>query len=508
MDRALPMIDEHVPPESRALPQGAGRKMFARNTKIVATLGPATGSPEMIARLAEAGADVFRINASHGGQEHWSQWIRAVREAGILVGRPCAVLLDLQGPKVRLGEFRGGGCYLQTGSQFTLTVEPVLGDAGRASTDYAAFAREVSPGDRILLADGTVELRAFERNAVEVHCLVVRGGPVSDRKGINVPSVDLGLPSLTENDIRDLKLGLKLGIDFVALSFVRRAGDVLRLRDFLDFRQASPAVVAKIEKPQAIDEIDAIIEYSDGVMVARGDLGVELGLEKVPAVQKAIIERARIKGKFTITATQMLESMVEQPSPTRAEVSDIANAIYDGTDAVMLSAETSIGRHPVESVSTMASVISESEAATAMTAFRQLPQESPPSPADIVAEAAARAAKVARAAAMAVFTASGASARLVSRYRPAAPVYSFTPGPDVAHRLMLNYGVHPIVVPDVDSTDEMLALVERELVRYASLDTGDTVVFVAGHPPGRSGTTNLMKLHRIGELPAEKREAA
>jgi pyruvate kinase len=374
----------------------------------------------------------------------------------------------------------------------------VIGNGTCASTTYTDFAQDVQPGDRVLLADGAVELRAIESDGVRVRFAVVSGGTVGSNKGINLPGVNISTPSLTEKDLADLEFGLSAGVDLIALSFVRTAADVTLLKHRIGRRPAR--VVAKIEKPDAWDHIDEILGEADGVMVARGDLGVEMALERVPPIQKAIIRHARRRGKFVITATQMLESMIEHPMPTRAEVSDVANAIYDGTDAVMLSAETSVGRYPAETAACMARIAAEAEASINKHGFQRLPPTDQPSPAEIVADAAYRAARDARASAIVVFTTSGSSARLISRYRPPVCIYAITPSEVVARQLLIHYGVEPVLAPEVGSTDEMMAQMDRLLIDRGHLHLGDAVVFVAGQPIGRPGTTNLMKLHRIGEL--------
>ncbi|MBI5083624.1 MAG: pyruvate kinase, partial [Acidobacteria bacterium] len=323
------------------------------NTKIVATLGPASSSPEMIRRLVEAGVDVFRLNASHGTSEERREAVAAIRAAAQAAGTNTGILLDLQGPKIRLDVFEGGHAVLETGGEFVITTEEVLGNSHAASTTYANFAKDVKAGDRVLLADGSRELVVLDSDGVRARCRVVTGGPISDKKGINLPGVQLSAPSLTRRDMENLQAGIEAGVDLVALSFVRRPSDVLRLRLFLEEKGSNLPIIAKIEKPEAVENIKDILTESDGVMVARGDLGVECSMETVPFIQKSIIEQARRAGKFVITATQMLESMIENPVPTRAEVSDVANAIYDGTDAVMLSGETSVGKYPVEAVRMM-----------------------------------------------------------------------------------------------------------------------------------------------------------
>ncbi len=466
------------------------------NTKIVVTLGPATDPPGVLARLLESGVDVFRLNASHGTQEEHAARITAVREAARQAGVYAGILLDLQGPKIRLGRFEGGGCVLQSGSAFTITTEPVAGTCERASTGYAAFARDVQPGSRVLLADGEIELRAVQTDGTSVQTEVVHGGAISDHKGINLPGVRVSAPSLTDKDLADLEFGCRAGIDFVGLSFVREAADVGRLRTALAGRRVF--IVAKIEKSEAWENIDAILAAADGVMVARGDLGVETALEKVPRIQKSIIRRARRHGRFVITATQMLESMIERPTPTRAEVSDVANAIYDGTDAVMLSAESSVGKYPVEAAQVMARIAAETEESIRRKGYLDPPHQSEPTNAEVLADAAYHTARDSGAAAVVVFTATGSSARLVSRYRPPVGIYAITPNEATARQLSVSYGVTATLAPDVANTDEMLAQMDRLMVERGFLKRGELVVFVAGQPVGRPGTTNLMKLHRIG----------
>jgi pyruvate kinase len=464
-----------------------------RSTKIVATVGPATDP--ILPRLFAAGVDVFRLNASHGTQQEHQKRIDAIRALARDSDRFPAILLDLQGPKIRLGTFAGGGCTLPTGHEFIISVEPVEGDCEHACTGYANFARDVKPGDRILFADGTVELEALSSDRTSVRARIIRGGAIRDRQGINLPGAALRLPCLSDKDLSDVQFGLANGVDMIALSFVRTQGDIRLLRT--ELKGADIPIIAKIEKPQAWDNIESILDEADGVMVARGDLGVEMALEKVPRIQKSIIRRARRKGRFVITATQMLESMVQNATPTRAEVSDVANAIYDGTDAVMLSAETSLGKYPVEAVEFMTRIASETEASIRSRGFQEPPTNPEPNNPEIVANAAYRAAREAKASAVAVFTSSGASARLVSRYRPPVPIYAFTPNLSVARQLAVNYGITPILAPDVASFDEMMVQLDC-LLMQRGLKSGDAVVFVAGQPIGRPGSTNLMKLHRIG----------
>jgi pyruvate kinase len=346
-------------------------------------------------------------------------------------------------------------------------------------------------------ADGAIELKALASNGVAVKCTVVHGGRVSDRKGINLPGVTVSTPSLTRKDMADLRQALECGIDMVALSFVRKRDDVLRLRHFLEEHEAKIPIISKIEKPEAWENLDQILEASDGVMVARGDLGVEMALEQVPYIQKSIIHRARVMGRFVITATQMLESMIENPFPTRAEVSDVANAIHDGTDAVMLSAETSAGKYPVESVRMMERVATETDLKLGEFGGQDLGRPEHRTSPEMIAYLSYRAAVLMGAAAIVVFTATGTSARLVARYRPAVPIYAFTPSAERARQLSVLFGVHGQVAPELASTDEMMAMMDRHLLDKGLVKPGDTVAFVAGQPIGRPGTTNMMKLHQV-----------
>ena len=471
------------------------------STKIVATLGPATDTPEMIHRLLEAGVDIFRLNASHGQKEEHIRRIHMIRQIAKERGIYAGILLDLQGPKIRLGEFENGCCTLHNGQTFTITTEQVMGNDKLASTSYAEFARDVKPGNHVLIADGSVKLRVLSTDGVAARCEVVIGGPVSNRKGINLPGVAVSTPSLTKKDKADLQFGIEENVDFIALSFVRKPSDVIRLKLYLDERESKIQVISKIEKPEAVENLNAILAESDGVMVARGDLGVEMAIEKVPAIQKTIIQRARSMGKFVITATQMLESMIENAYPTRAEVSDIANAIYDGTDAVMLSGETSTGKHAVEAASVMDRIAAETELNLRYRGYQEGPPMDNPTHAEIIADSAYRAGRYLGVAAIAVFTASGSTARLISRFRPPVPIYAFTPFEESARQLSMIYGVIPIVVPTATSTDEMLLQMDQELQRRGYLKPNDQVVFVSGQPIGVVGSTNMLKLHRTVELP-------
>ncbi len=472
-----------------------------RATKIVATLGPSTDSEDVLRKLFEAGVDVFRLNASHGTQEDLGRRIKAVRAFAAEYKSHAGILLDLQGPKIRLGTFQNGPVFLLDGAAFTITTQPVEGNAEIASTNYPDFARDVKAGDPVLLADGSVQLRVLSTDGTAVRCLVESGGAISDRKGINLPGVHISTPSLSKKDVSDAHFGVEQGVDFFALSFVRGSRDVLRLRHLLEEVDARQPIIAKIEKPEGWQNLDTILEECDGVMVARGDLGVEMPPEKVPAIQKAIIERSRKRNKFVITATQMLESMIGCPLPTRAEVSDVANAIYDGTSAVMLSAETSAGKYPVESVKVMARIASETEQSIQKKGFPDVWVEEAMSIPEIIADAAYHSARCAGVVALAVGTTTGGSARLLARYRPPAPIYAFTSSEDVARQLSVVYGVEAIVSPAMQSTDHMLHEMERLLVETGRVRPGDNIVFVAGQPVGLRGSTNMLKLHHVTGSP-------
>ena len=472
-----------------------------RATKIVATLGPSTDPDPVMRSLFEAGVDVFRLNASHGTQDDHARRIKKVRDLSAEFGGYAGILLDLQGPKIRLGTFKNGPCHLADDSIFTITTVPTEGTSEIAFTNYSEFARDVKQGDPVLLADGTLQLRVLESDGIAARCIVVAGGMISDRKGINLPGVQISTPSLSKKDIADAHFGVDQGVDFFALSFVRQARDVLRLRHLLEEQDAKQPIVAKIEKPEGWQNLDSILEECDGVMVARGDLGVEMALEKVPAIQKTIIEKARACGKFAITATQMLESMIENPLPTRAEVSDVANAIHDGTSAVMLSAETSAGKHPIEAVRVMARIAIETEGSIKRKGYSDNWSSDDRSIPEIIADAAYHCARTAGVVALAVGTSSGSSARLLARYRPPVPIYAFTSNEHVARQMSVIYGVRGIVCPAMSSTDQMLHHMETRLIDGKFAAPGEKIVFVAGQPVGLRGSTNMLKLHSLGSIP-------
>jgi pyruvate kinase len=451
----------------------------------------------MLSRLIQAGMDVARLNFSHGTHAEHAQNIAALRSAAVEHEKPIAILADLQGPKIRTGPLAGSRhVLLRTGQRFTITTAKVLGDTTRVSTTFRLLPREVHRGDRILLSDGLIELHVLQVRGPEVICEVANGGALGENKGINLPGIELRVPALTSKDREDLAFALKHEANYIAVSFVRRPEDVLLAKSLIRRAGKTTPVIAKLEKPEAIDNLDAILRVADGVMVARGDLGVEMNPERVPVVQKKIIARARHFRRPVITATQMLESMTENPRPTRAEASDVANAIFDGSDAVMLSAETASGKYPVEAVSMMARIIGEAEASDWGSPPR-VPQEKL-KVAETVAELVCHASHELRMKLIAVFTHSGFTARLVSCYRPAAPIIAFSPEADTRRRMALIWGVMPRHIPDTRKIDGLAAITEKRLLEERLVRKGDVIGIVAGTPMGIRGTTNFMKFHIIG----------
>src|SRR5713226_6116872 len=474
--------------------------MAFRHSKIVCTIGPATRSPHMIRRLLEAGMDVARLNFSHGTHQEHAHSIAMLRDAAIEHEKPIAILADLQGPKIRTGPLAGSRpVQLRAGQRFVITTSRILGDSTRVNTTFTPLPREVHRGDRILLSDGLIELRVRQVRGREVICEVVNGGALGEHKGINLPGIKLRVPALTPKDRADLLFALKHGANYIAVSFVRRPEDVLLAKTLVRRAGKDTPVIAKLEKPEAIENLDAILRVADGVMVARGDLGVEMNPERVPVVQKAIIKRAREFRRPVITATQMLESMTENPRPTRAEASDVANAIFDGSDAVMLSAETASGKYPVEAVSMMARIIEEAEAS-----IREFPRpalQEQLKVAETVAELVCHASRELHMKLIAVFTHSGFTARLVSRYRPLVPIVAFSPEAETRRRLALVWGVAPLAIPDLRKVDQLAEISEKRLLEEKLVRKGDVIAIVAGTPMGVRGTTNFMKFHVIGGAP-------
>jgi pyruvate kinase len=451
----------------------------------------------MIRKLLQAGMDVARLNFSHGTHEEHAQSIVMLREGAIEMKKPIAILADLQGPKIRTGALAGGGnVLLRTGQRFVITTAKVLGDSTRVSTTFQPMPREVKRGDRILLSDGLIELRVEATSQNEVICQVANGGFLGEHKGINLPGVQLHVPALTEKDRGDLRFALSRDADFIAVSFVRRPEDVVLAKALVKRARRDTPVIAKLEKPEAIENLDEILQESDGVMVARGDLGVEMSPERVPVVQKNIISRAREFRRPVITATQMLESMTENPRPTRAEASDVANAIFDGSDAVMLSAETATGKYPVEAVGMMSRIIEEAEAS-----IHEFPRPAATERlevAETVAELVCHASRELHMKLIAVFTHSGFTARLVSRYRPLVPIVAFSPEVATRRRMALLWGVTPRSILDIKKIDALPAIAEKRLMEERLVKKGDVIALVAGTPLGVRGTTNFMKFHVIG----------
>ena len=472
--------------------------MLSRRTKIVATIGPKSREPEVLRALLAAGVNVVRFNFSHGSREDHAQAFERVRALEAELGRPIAVLADLQGPKIRIGRFKDGRVRLVPGQPFVLTTEEVEGDETRVSVSYKGLPGDLEVGERLLLDDGKVVLEVVELTPTEVRTVVRVGGELSDHKGLNVPGAELSIPALTEKDIEDLAFASELGVDWVAMSFVRSRDDLLLARHYMSRFGSRARLIAKIEKPQAVERFDEILEEADGIMIARGDLGVELPLEEVPLVQKRLIRRAVHAGKPVITATQMLESMIQSPSPTRAEVSDVANAIFDGTDAVMLSAETATGDYPVEAVQVMDRVAKKVEAspeyAEKVLFLRPEPLHTSP---DAIALAAVDVAESLPAEAIVVFTASGGSAWRVGRFRPRVPILALTPNESAMRQLVLTAGVYPRLAPDPRDTDDMVKIALDEVKASKLLEPGARLVITAGVPFGVSGTTNLLRVERL-----------
>jgi pyruvate kinase len=472
--------------------------MNVKHTKIVATLGPATNSEEMIQALAEHGVDVFRINFSHGTDEERLAAIAAVKKVRGQLNLPLAILQDLQGPKIRLGTFSQGPCEIMTGGVFRLTTRVVDGNAEQASVDYPPVTTEVRPGELIFINDGLIRLKAHEIEGDAIVTDVLKGGVLSDHKGVNFPQSDLHVPSITEKDRHDLLTGLRAGVDYVALSFVRTSDDVRELRTLMEAHDAHVPIIVKVEKWQAVQNIESILAVANGIMVARGDLGVEMPIEEVPIIQKRLIALCNQMGKPVITATQMLNSMVENPSPTRAEVTDVANAIFDGTDAVMLSNETAVGKFPVETVEMMGRIIDATERSkmywtTVETRDAASASDTP----DAIAHATVRTAQTVGAKLIVCATESGRTAILISRYRPRTPILALTPSDLIQRRLALYFGIIPMVVQQFESVDHIL----RTAVAMAPMShlarRGDKIIITAGSHAGVAGSTNLIKVEDL-----------
>ncbi len=478
-----------------------------RKTKIVATIGPASDDLETLEQLLQAGLDVARLNFSHGTYEEHGRRIANLRLAMERTGKQIALLLDTKGPEIRTGPLKEESVYLKEGEQLILTTLPVDGDQHKLSVSYAGLPQDVYPGAKILIDDGLIEAEVVDVEGTEIITKILNGGELRSSKGVNVPGVSIRLPGLTEKDAADIRFGLSQGVDFIAASFVRKPSDVLEIRQVIESEgEASNTVqiIAKIENQEGVDNLDAILEVADGIMVARGDLGVEVPAEEVPVIQKQIIAKCNQKGKVVITATQMLDSMQRNPRPTRAEVADVANAILDGTDAVMLSGETAIGKYPVEAVRTMARIAKRTEEAIHYTKWLEERSAGKQNTiADSISQAVSRAALDLNASAILTPTESGYTARLISKYRPKAPIVAVTPHEKVARQLSLSWGVYPVVAPAAISTDEMLEVTVSQSLKAGYIHYGDLVVITAGVPVREPGTTNMLKIHVVGDVIAK-----
>ena len=469
---------------------------MTRRTKIVCTIGPATATPDRVRELVVAGMDVARLNFSHGTRDDHKRVFQMVREAAAAEERAVGILADLQGPKIRLGTFADGPTEWQTGEEVRITVEDCAGTHDRVSTTYKGLAQDARAGDRLLIDDGKVGLRVTEIDGDDVVCRVTEGGPVSNNKGLSLPGMNVSVPAMSEKDIADLEFALKLSVDVIALSFVRSPADIDGVHRIMDKVGVRLPVVAKLEKPEAVDNLEAIVLAFDGVMVARGDLGVELPLENVPLVQKRAIQIARENAKPVIVATQMLDSMITNSRPTRAEASDVANAVLDGADALMLSGETGVGKFPIKTVRTMATIIEATEAdrATVPNLTHQ-----PRTHAGAIASAARDVGERLSARALVAFSQSGDTVRRLARLHTRLPLLAFTPEAAVRSQLAMTWGVETFLVDFVESTDAMVRQVDHSMLSIERFQPGDLVVIVAGSPPGTAGSTNLIRVHRLGE---------
>ena len=468
-----------------------------RRAKIVATLGPATSSYENVRAIIEAGVDVARLNLSHGDYSVHDANYANVRRAADDAGKAVAVLVDLQGPKIRLGRFEAGPYELEVGDIFKITTEDIIGNREICGTTFKGLPQDVQPGDFLLIDDGKVRVEVVETDGTVVTTKVVVAGAVSNNKGINLPGVAVNVPALSEKDEADLRWGLKIGADLIALSFVRNASDVVRVHEIMAEEGVKVPVIAKIEKPQAVDALEEIVDAFDGIMVARGDLGVELPLEAVPIVQKRAIELARRNAKPVIVATQMLESMISSPVPTRAETSDVANAVLDGADAVMLSGETSVGEYPIVVVETMARIVASTEE-HGLERIAPLTNK-PKTQGGAITLAALEVAEFVEAKFLCVFTQSGDSARRLSRLRSRIPMIAFTPEPSIRRRMALTWGIRSNLVEVVQHTDLMFHQVDDYLLGNGLAVEGDKVVVISGSPPGIVGSTNDIRVHKVGD---------
>ncbi len=466
-----------------------------KRTKIIATIGPASSSPAVINQLIRAGMDVARLNFSHGERKDHIARINLIRAASVKAGKHIPIIQDLQGPKLRIGEVKNNAVLLKRNDLIMLMTKKIVGTSEQVSITYPRLTKDLKIGDTVLLDDGRLELRVVKKTSHALSCRIIRGGILKSHKGVNLPGANLSLPSLSNKDRDDLRFGVKQGVDYIALSFVRTAKDILQTRLFIRSLNADIPIIAKIEKPEAILNLEEIICAADGIMVARGDLGVEMSPEKVPLLQKKIIEACHWAETPVITATQMLESMIENPQPTRAETSDVANAILDGTDCVMLSGETAVGKYPVQTVEFMARIALQIE--TSVNPWP--PDDDVAGLGESVAHAACRAAEEQHAQAIVPFTQSGSSALSVSKHRPRTPIIAPTPFEHIARRVSLYWGVTPVILRAKKTTDDMIMSVERIMLKKKLAKQHDLIVITAGVPIGVAGSTNMMKIHRVGE---------
>ncbi len=471
--------------------------MNMRKSKVVCTIGPASCSREMMHSLIKNGMDVARLNFSHGDHEFHKRAIKFIREESKKLNKPTAILQDLQGIKIRVGLVAGGSVELKKGTEIFLHAGKEISSNKHIFISYPALGNDAKTGDKILFDDGLIQTAVTGKTKDGLKAKVIEGGILKDKKGVNLPHTRITLSSFTEKDRNDLGFGLKMDVDYVALSFVRNARDIKIVKEWLEQRHRALPLIAKIEKPEALQNIDEILDETEGIMIARGDLGVEISPEEVPIIQKSLINKANAKGKLVITATQMLESMTEHARPTRAEATDVANAVIDGTDALMLSAETATGKYPLDAVKMMDKIIRYTESQTGTHNNELGSQSSDFSGA--VAEAACTAADDIKARAIVAFTQSGFTARLVSKFRPKVPIIAFTPHIDIKRRMALYWGVVPFLIRHVYNTDGMIKEVERSLLGAGIAKKGDNIVITAGSPLMARGKTNFMKLHTVGE---------
>ena len=471
---------------------------MTNKTKIIATIGPSSNSKTTLQKMISSGMNVARLNFSHGSYKEHKKVIDRIRSLSTEMRKPVAILLDLQGPKIRTGTLKDGKpVFLKKNEIIRITSRDIPGTDDLISTTYKKLSADVKNGDKILIDDGLIELRALSSNRDTVTCKIIHGGELKERKGINLPGVKVSVPSLTEKDRNDLEFGIEAGVDFFALSFVRRAGDIIHIKSIIKKHGSDIPVVAKIEKPEAVDNLDEILAVADGVMVARGDLGVEIKHEKVPTIQKLIIRKAMLANKSVITATQMLETMIDNPVPTRAEASDVANAIFDGTDAIMLSAETTIGRYPVKAVRMMAKIAFEAENSP----FMKYNMQYDKNPEDVVTQAVAQSSvnilHELDAKAIVAFSVSGKTPRLISRQRPSKPIYAFTFSQEIYNRLSFVWGVTPLFIDPINDAKSLIEAGEKVMVNKRFVKKNDIIIIVTGLAL-KSGSTNLIKIHKVG----------